>query len=76
MLNKIKHSCSCIIEFIKLVVKSDKMLGKPSILSLFPTMFNGLKNISTHVRSSIPQKQVLILFQGSQKAISFISECW
>ena len=29
--NIILYSCSCIIWFIKLVVKSDKMLGKPRI---------------------------------------------
>ena len=35
--NRIKHSCSCSIEFIRLVAKSDKMRDKPRILSLSPT---------------------------------------
>ena len=29
-----------VIEFIKLVAKSDKLLDKPRILSLFPNSFN------------------------------------
>ena len=33
MINRISL---CIIEFIKLVAKRDKMFGKPCILSLFP----------------------------------------
>ena len=33
MINKIKHPYSCIIEFIKLDAKKDKMLTKPRILS-------------------------------------------
>ena len=34
--------------------KRGKMLGKPPILSLFPNLFNKLKNpITTHARSSM-----------------------
>ena len=45
MINRILHSCSCIIEFIKLVAKRGKMLGKPRILSLFPTrLINSIKH--------------------------------
>ena len=40
MINRILHSCSCVIEFIRLVVKSDKMLNKSSILSLLLNSIN------------------------------------
>ena len=47
MINRIIHSCSCFIEFIKL-------LTKPHISSLFLNWFYKFnKNMSTHVRSSI-----------------------
>ena len=45
MINKLKH---CIIEFIKLAVKRDKMLGKPHILSL---LINSIINSIKHEHS-------------------------
>ena len=52
MINRILHSCSFITEFIKLVGKTDKMLGKASHLIFFPNSFNKFNNV-THVRFSI-----------------------
>ena len=40
MIDKFEYSCSCIIQFIKLVKKGDKMFDKPRILSLFPNSIN------------------------------------
>ena len=51
MINRILHSYSCIIEFIKLVVKSDKMLGKHHILSLFLNLFNKFNNVRSSIYS-------------------------
>ena len=44
MINRIKHSNSCIIEFIKLVAKNDEMLDNPRVLSLFICSFNKFNN--------------------------------
>ena len=38
------HECSCFIEFIKRVGERDKMLGLPSILSLFRNEFTKFNN--------------------------------
>ena len=44
MINRILYSCSCIIEFIKLLGKTDKMLGIASHLIFFPNSFNKFNN--------------------------------
>ena len=45
MINRIYHSCSCIIEFFKFVAKkSDKILFKSRILSLFSNSFDKFNN--------------------------------
>ena len=41
---RILHECSCLIEFIKQMGKSDEMRGLPGILSLFRNEFNKFNN--------------------------------
>ena len=45
--------CSCFIEFINKLGKRDKMLGLPSILSLFRNKFNKFSNIRAQTLDSI-----------------------
>ena len=50
---RILHECSCFIEFIKRVGKSDWMRGLPSILSLFRNEFNKLNNTGARMSDFI-----------------------
>ena len=53
METEILHGCSCFIEFIKRVGKSDKMRGLLSILSLFPSEFNKFNKTGVQMSDSI-----------------------
>ena len=53
-MNRILHSCSCIIEFIKLIWENrDKMLGTASHLFFFPNSFNKFNNAGARMQDSI-----------------------
>ena len=67
--NRIQHLCSCIIEFIILVAKRDKMLGKPCIYIFLPTyLINSIK----HEHSC---KFLFLLYVIFGKIMFGIAEC-
>ena len=73
MIHKILHSCSCIVELIKLVRKTDMMLGKAANPVFFPNLLYLIKHEHScyDVRSSITHNSQFFL--TSQDLIFFIT---
>ena len=60
-MKRILDECSCIIDFIKRVGKSDQMRGLPSILSLFRNEFNKFNNTGARMLDFIFHKTLKLL---------------
>ena len=57
----ILHECSCFIEFIKGLGKTDKMRGLASILSHFRNKFNKFNNTVARMLDSIYHRTLMLL---------------
>ena len=56
MINKIYIHAPVLLNLLNLLQKSNKMLGKPCILSLFHNMFNKFNNTWARLNPSVHKK--------------------